>query len=140
MLNVVALVGRLGQDPELKTTQTGVSVCSFSLAVDRGKSKDGTRMTDWIDCVAWRNTAEFISKYFTKGQMMSVEGSLQTRNWEKNGVKRKAVEVVVREAGFVGSRERVNVDTHKDQNQGNPPAEPDDFMELLDGDNDLPFD
>lgn len=105
MLNIVALVGRLAKDPELKTTPSGTSVCSFTLAVDRSYSKDGNRQTDWIDCVAWRHTAEFICKYFSKGQQMAVSGSIQTRNYEDhNGNKRKAVEVNVTQVDFCGGK------------------------------------
>lgn len=87
-------MGRLTADPELRQTQNGVSVCSFTLAVGRNYQKDKEAQTDFIDVVAWRQTAEFVSKYFSKGKMMIVEGRLQTRNYEdKNGNKRKAVEV-----------------------------------------------
>lgn len=105
MLNIVALQGRLAKDPELKTTPSGTSVCSFTLAVDRSYSKDGNRQTDWIDCVAWRHTAEFICKYFYKGQQMAVVGPIQTRNYEdRNGNKRKAVEVNVTQVDFCGGK------------------------------------
>ena len=104
MLNTVVIMGRLTADPELKTTQIGVSVCSFTLAVDRYSKEE--RKTDWVDVVAWRQTAEFICKYFTKGSMIAVTGSIQTRNWEdKQGNKRKAVEVVAREVSFCGTKE-----------------------------------
>ena len=104
-LNKVILGGRLTADVELKGTPTGVSVCSFSLAVNRKHSKDSEQQTDFINCVAWRNTAEFISKYFHKGSSICVTGSIQTRNWtDNNGQKRYATEVVVDEAHFVDSR------------------------------------
>ena len=95
MLNVAAIVGRLSAEPELSHTASGVAVTSFTLAVDRSYAKAGTeRQTDWIDVVAWRSTAEFICKYFTKGQMMAVTGSIQTRSYEdRSGNKRKAVEI-----------------------------------------------
>ena len=94
MLNRVILMGRLTADPELKQTPNGISVTSFSLAVDRNFAGKGTeRQTDFINCVAWRQTAEFISRYFGKGRMMAVEGSLQVRNYvDKNENKRQAVE------------------------------------------------
>ena len=97
MLNVAVIMGRLTADPELRHTQNGVAVTSFTLAVDRGYVKQGQeRQTDWIDVVAWRQTAEFVCKYFTKGQMMAVNGSLQTRTWEdKNGAKHKSTELVL---------------------------------------------
>ena len=97
MLNSVTLMGRLTRDPELKHTQSGTAVVSFTLAVDRDfKSADGTKETDFIDCVAWRNTAEFISKYFSKGKMAVVSGRLQIREWtDKDGKNRRSAEVVV---------------------------------------------
>lgn len=106
MLNRVILMGRLTADPELKQTPNGISVVSFSLAVDRNYAGKGTeRQTDFINCVAWRQTAEFISRYFAKGRMMAVEGSLQVRNYvDKNENKRQAVEVVVDNAYFADSK------------------------------------
>ena len=106
MLNKVIAMGRLAADVELKATGSGVSVCSFSIACDRDfKAQDGTRETDWLDCVAWRGTAEFISKYFSKGRMIAVEGRLQTRTYEdKQGNKRKATELVVDNAYFGDSK------------------------------------
>ena len=98
MLNVAAIVGRLAADPELRHTASGVAVTSFTLAVSRNYSRQGEeRQTDWIDVVAWRNTAEFVCKYFTKGRLMAVSGSIQTRSYEdRNGNKRKAVEIAVK--------------------------------------------
>ena len=95
MLNHVVLMGRLTRDPELKQTGSGVNVARFSLAVERDfKSQGGEKQTDFIDCVAWRNTAEFVSKYFTKGRMAVVSGSLQIRDWtDKDGNKRRSAEV-----------------------------------------------
>lgn len=105
MLNVSVLMGRLTATPELKTTQSGINITSFTLAVDRNYSKDGEKKTDFIDCVAWRNNADFITKYFSKGDMITVTGEIQTRNYEdKNGNKRKAVEVVVNAASFCGGK------------------------------------
>ena len=105
MYNKAILVGRLTANPELKKTPNGVSVVSFSLAVDRSYQTNGERQTDFINCVAWRNTAEFISKYFSKGKILGVDGSIQTRNYEdKNGNKRTAVEVVVDNAFFTESK------------------------------------
>lgn len=102
MLNKVILMGRITADPELKHTPSNVAVCSFSLAVNRRFNRNET---DFIDIVAWRQQAEFISKYFTKGQQMVVCGALQTRAWEdKNGNKRKTVEVVVDEVHFADSK------------------------------------
>ena len=106
MFNKAILIGRLTADPELKQTPNGVSVCSFSIACNRPYSgKSGERQTDFIDVVAWRSNAEFISKYFHKGNAIGVEGSIQTRTYEdKNGNRRKAVEVVVDNAFFVESK------------------------------------
>ena len=104
-LNKVILGGRLTADVELKQTQSGISVCQFSLAVNRKYSKEGEQQTDFINCVAWRNTAEFISKYFRKGSSLCIVGSIQTRTWtDQNNQKRYATEVIVDEALFVDSK------------------------------------
>ena len=104
MLNKVILMGRLTRDPELKYTPSNVAVCSFSIAVDRRYARPGEqRQADFINIVAWRNTAEFVSKYFVKGQMINVCGSLQTRTWDDaQGVKRYATEVIADEVNFCG--------------------------------------
>lgn len=140
MLNIVALQGRLAADPEQRTTQNGTAVTSFSLAVQRNvKGSDGEYGTDWIDCVAWKGTAEFICKYFQKGQLMAVNGALQTRSYEKDGVKRKAVEVVVNNANFCESKGDSKA-TYKDGSQGKPtPTLSQDEMEEILGADDLPF-
>lgn len=106
MLNRVVIMGRLGKDPELRRTQSGTPVVSFRLAVDRDfKSQNGEKGTDWIDVVAWRNTAEFVSKYITKGRMAIVEGRLQARDWtDKDGNKRQSVEVVADNVYFGDSK------------------------------------
>ena len=102
--NKVILIGNLCADPELKTTQNGISVTSFSLAVGRRKVKDQEPQTDFITVVAWRNTAEFICKYFQKGKPILIVGSLQSRSWtDNNGNKRYATEVVADEAQFVSN-------------------------------------
>lgn len=104
-LNKVILCGRLTADVELKQTQSGVSVCSFTLAVNRKYQADGQKQTDFINCVAWRNTAEFISRYFQKGSSLCIEGSIQVREWtDNNNQKRYATEVVADEAHFVDSK------------------------------------
>ena len=108
-LNKVVLAGRMTADPELKQTPSGVSVLSFSIAVNRNYvpkgSEQGERQADFINVVAWRQTAEFISKYFRKGSAICVTGSIQTRTWnDNNGNKRYATEVVADEAMFVESR------------------------------------
>lgn len=109
MLNIVALQGRLAADPEQRTTQNGTPVTSFSLAVQRNIKSGDEYPTDWIDCVAWKGTAEFICKYFQKGQLMAVNGSLQTRSYEKDGVKRKTTQVVVQSANFCESRKSQDI-------------------------------
>lgn len=103
--NKVILGGRLTADVELKTTPSGVTVCSFSLAVNRNVGKDKEQQTDFINCQAWRGTAEFISKYFGKGSAICVVGSIQQRSWtDKDGQKRYATEVIVNEAMFVDGK------------------------------------
>lgn len=106
MLNKVILMGRFTRDPELRSTPQGVSTCSFSLAVDRSFVKQGEeRKADFINCVAWRQTAEFISKYFKKGSMAAIEGSIQTRSWDdQDGKKRYATDVVVSQVYFADSK------------------------------------
>ena len=106
MLNKIFLMGRLTRDPELRRTQSGTAVTSFSLAVDRDfKSQNGEKETDFIDVVAWRNTAEFVSKYFTKGRMAIVEGRLQLRDYtDRDGNKRRAAEVIADNVYFGDSK------------------------------------
>ena len=107
MLNHIVIMGRLTRDPELRRTGTGVAVTSFSLAVDRdfGKNENGEKETDFIDCVAWRQTGEFVSKYFTKGRMAVVSGRLQVRSYtDKDGNKRRAAEVVADNVYFGDSK------------------------------------
>ena len=107
MLNHIVLMGRLTRDPELRRTGTGIAVASFSIAVDRdfGSKETGEKETDFIDIVAWRNTAEFVSKYFTKGRMAVVSGRLQIRNWnDKDGNKRRSAEVVADNVYFGDSK------------------------------------
>lgn len=106
MLNRTALMGRFTHDPEMRRTPTGVPVASFSLAVERDfKDANGEKQTDFIDCVAWRNTAEFICKYFTKGRMAVIDGRLQVRTWkDKDGKNRRTTEVVVENAYFADSK------------------------------------
>jgi len=106
MLNKIILMGRLTRDPELRRTASGTAVTSFSLAVDRDfKSQSGEKETDFIDIVAWRNTAEFVSKYFTKGRMAVVEGRLQIRDWtDKDGGKRRSAEVIADNVYFGDSK------------------------------------
>ena len=105
MINNVVIMGRLTKDPELKTTQSGLSVVSFTVAVDRNCQKDGERRADFLNVVAWRQTAEFVEKYFAKGSMIAIQGSIQTRKYEdKSGNKRTSVEIVADNVSFCGSK------------------------------------
>ena len=110
MLNKILLMGRLVRDPELRHTGSGTAVASFTLAVDRDfKSQSGEKETDFIDVVAWRSTAEFVSKYFTKSRMAVVEGRLQIRDWtDKDGGKRRSAEVVADNVYFGDSKRPVS--------------------------------
>lgn len=135
-MNKVILMGRLTADPELKTTPSGISVTSFSLAIDRKYAKQGEeRKTDFINIVAWRQRAEFICKYFSKGQLIALDGSIETRSYvDKNGNNRTAFEVVAENVYFTG-------DKRSSQQSGNENAysdNTDDFSEMpIEGD--LPF-
>ena len=106
MLNHIVTMGRLVRDPELRHTQSGLPVCSFSIACDRDyKGADGEKATDFIDIVAWRNTAEFVSKYFTKGRMAVIDGRLQLRDWtDREGNKRRSAEIVANSVNFGDSK------------------------------------
>lgn len=134
-LNKVILGGRLTSDPELKTTPQGISVCSFSVAVNRKVGKDKEAQTDFVNCQAWRNTAEFISKYFKKGSSICLVGAIQTRSWnDQNGQKRYATEVIADEAYFVDSKADGQAsDTPTFQTQPTP------NFEAVADDQDLPF-
>ena len=159
MLNHIVLMGRLTRDPELRRTGSGVAVASFTLAVDRDYAAQGAeKETDFVDIVAWRNTAEFVSKYFAKGRMAVVTGRLQIRNWQdKEGNKRRSAEVVADNVYF-GDSKRDNADGGSfNQSQGyaqsfnqvpqqpayqapqNVSAASSDFSMLSDDDPDLPF-
>lgn len=157
MLNVAVIMGRLVADPELRHTPNDVAVTSFTLAVDRSYVKSGTeRQADFIDVVAWRNTAEFVSRYFRKGQMMAVQGSIQTRTYtDSNGNKRKAFEIVADNVNFADSKRDNGNNASSYGNYGgndsyqkpavfNEPApayssgSSVDFEEIV-GDDDLPF-
>lgn len=135
-MNICVLMGRMTADPELKKTPSGASVTSFTVAVNRSYVKQGgERQTDFIDVVAWRNTAEFISKYFRKGQMIAVQGSIQTRSYQdKQGNKRKAVEVLVDKADFCGDKKTQPMPDFNGFSQGSA----DDFSTISD-DKDMPF-
>ncbi|QEY33858.1 single-stranded DNA-binding protein [Caproiciproducens galactitolivorans] len=139
MLNVAILMGRLVADPELRHTPNDVSVTSFTLAVERSYVKSGTdRQADFIDVVAWRSTADFVCKYFRKGQLVAVQGSIQTRTYtDNNGNKRKAFEIVADHVHFADSK--------KNECNNNLYSKPQDTVENPDGfeelpdDEDLPF-
>ena len=148
MLNKIILMGRLTRDPELRRTGTGTAVTSFSLAVDRDfQSPSGETETDFIDIVAWRSTAEFVSKYFTKGRMAVVEGRLQIRDWtDKDGGKRRSAEVVADNVYF-GDSKRDGGDSsgysaapaYKNAAPSNFNAGGSDFAEIGEDDGELPF-
>ena len=134
MLNKIFLQGRLVADPELRHTQQGTPVASFRIAVDRDyKNQSGNRETDFINIVAWRGTGEFVSRYFTKGRMATVEGRLQVREYtDKDGNRRHATEVVANNIYFGDSR--------KDERTTNDSAKPaEEFAELAEDDGELPF-
>ena len=164
MLNHITIMGRLTRDPELRRTGSGVAVASFTVAVDRdfASRESGERETDFIDCVAWRQTGEFVSKYFTKGRMAVVSGRLQIRNWtDKDGNKRRTAEVVADNVYFGDSRRDGDAgnssyggNTYGGNSYGNygsapaapayggysaPSAPASDFMMLGDDDAQLPF-
>ena len=158
MLNIVAIMGRLVYDPELKTTQQGTGVCSFRIACERNYSKPGEqRQADFVDIVAWGKTAEFICKFFQKGSMIAVEGSLQTRNYQdKQGNKRTEVEVLANHISFAGPKAAEKPAVHDfdqqtknytneakaaqnaPQGQQYAQGDADDFIDVTD-DGDLPF-
>ena len=150
-MNQIVLMGRLTRDPELRHTQTGTAVSSFTLAVDRGyaSKEGGDRQTDFIDIVAWRNTAEFVSKYFIKGQMAAVTGRLQIRDWtDKDNNKRRSAEVIADNVYFTDSKKSrdnstggFNFSEQKNDFPGGyqTPVSGYDFAELEDDDGDLPF-
>ena len=160
MLNRIILMGRLTRDPELRHTQTGTPVASFSLAVDRDfKDKTtGEKSTDFIDIVAWRQTAEFVSRYFTKGRLAVVEGRLQLRDWtDRDGNKRRSAEVVAEHVYFGDSKRDAEGGAYAAPSGGYgapggyapppapasgayaPPAAGDQFAELSEDDGELPF-
>ena len=145
MINMVALMGRLTFEPELRTTPNGVSVIRFQVACDRNYQKDSqNRQADFIDCVAWRQTAEFISRYFHKGSMIAVEGTIQTSNFtDKNGNKRKQVEVLANNVSFCGSKSENGSQGAQNeqytQSSMNIDYDNSDFEEIVDDDDDLPF-
>ncbi|MCM1544735.1 MAG: single-stranded DNA-binding protein [Ruminococcus sp.] len=141
MINSVVLMGRLTADPELRTTTTGKDVCSFCVAIQRrGTERDTQPKTDFINIVAWESTARFVCRYFKKGQMIAIQGAIQTRSYEdKNKVKRIAFEVIAREVSFCGNKgDSTPKPPDNLPNDGFSNAAPSDFEEIVD-DEDLPF-
>ena len=142
MLNKVVLMGRLTKDPELRRTGSGTAVTSFSLACDRDfKSNSGDKYTDFIEVVAWKNTAEFVSKYFSKGRMAVVEGRLQIRDWtDKAGNKRTTAEVVADNVYFADSKRSESNENQKENFNALSGRLIDDFVPALNDDtSELPF-
>ena len=142
MLNKIIIMGRLARDPELRRTGSGTAVTSFSLACDRDfKSQSGDKETDFIEVVAWKNTAEFVSKYFSKGRMAVVEGRLQIRDWtDKAGNKRTTAEVVADNVYFADSKRSESNDNQKENFNALSGRVSDDFVAALNDDtSELPF-
>ena len=156
MLNRIILMGRLTRDPELRRTQSGTAVASFTLAVERDfkDQNSGQKATDFIDCVAWRQTGEFVHRYFNKGRMAVVEGRLQMRDWtDRDGNKRRSAEVVADSVYFGDSKRDADTDAyaHTDEhiahvprtapayNAYTAPVGQDHFAEISDDDGELPF-
>ena len=152
-MNFITLIGRMVKDPEIKTTQSQIAFCGFTIAVDRKyKGKDGERETDFIQCVAWKQQAEFIGKYFHKGSRICITGSLQTRSYDdKDGVKRYVSEVVVENAEFIDLKKDesdykrdssgVPSSSGKEIEKYFPPSADTGFYPAMDDDtNNLPFD
>ena len=140
MFNLVVLTGRLTADPELKTTPNGIPVTTFSIAVNRNYRAGEDQQTDFINIVAWRQRAEFITKYFKKGSMIGIEGSIQTRRYQdKNGTNRTAFEVVVNNAQFVESKRDGAAAPVGGEPAAYSNADVSDFNEIGGMDDDLPF-
>lgn len=143
MLNCAVIMGRLTADPELRQTPNGVAVTRFSVAVDRGYVKAGEeRKADFINVVCWRQTAEFVTRYFSKGSMIAVQGSIQTGSYEKDGVKRSTFEIVADNVSFCGSKSESGTNAAPRAVDAGAPSfsngSVDDFSALAD-DDDLPF-
>lgn len=143
MINSVVIMGRLTFDPELRTTPTGVSVVHFQVACDRNYQRAGEeRKADFIDVTAWRQTAEFVSRYFRKGSMIAVEGSIQTDSYtDRDGNKRKSFQVVANNVSFCGSKNESGTgnQVYNQPAPGYSSADNSDFEEIVDDDDDLPF-
>ena len=150
MLNKIVIMGRLVRDPDLRRTQAGTAVAAFTLAVERDfkDAATGERTADFIDCVAWRQTGEFVSRYFSKGRMAVAEGRLQLRDWvDRDGNKRRSAEVVVEQMYFGDSRSEggqksgqpVPKEAGYQEAYSSTGREADEFRELQDDDGELPF-
>ena len=141
MLNKIIIMGRLTRDPELRRTGSGTAVTSFSLACDRDfKSQSGEKETDFIEVVAWKNTAEFVSKYFSKGRMAVVEGRLQIRDWTDNaGNKRTTAEVVADNVYFADSKRSESNDNQKENFNALSGRLSDDFVPAIEECGEIPF-
>ena len=146
MLNHITIMGRVVRDPELRRTGSGIAVASFTVAVDRdfGGRDGGEKETDFIDCVAWRQNGEFVSRYFTKGRMIVVTGCLQIRSWtDKDGNKRRTAEVVADNCYFGDSKKDGDSGGSYGNSKGSyyspPPAPASDFSQMDDDDAQLPF-
>ena len=146
MLNHITIMGRLTRDPELRRTGSGIAVASFTVAVDRdfADKQSGEKETDFIDCVAWRQTGEFVSKYFTKGRMAVVSGRLQIRSWtDKDGNKRRTAEVVADNVYFGDSKKEISggesYGGNYGQGSGGYSAPGSDFAPIEEDDAQLPF-
>lgn len=138
MINRTIIMGRLTANPELRQTPNNVSVCAFAVAVDRSYKSGEERKTDFINVVAWRQTAEFVSKYFKKGEMIAVDGTLQTRNYtDKEGVKRTAFEIIADNISFCGNKQNGAAEGNVEKEEHTSTA--DDFTEVGGGVEDLPF-
>ena len=141
MLNKVVIMGRFTKDPELRRTGSGTAVTSFSLACDRDfKSQSGEKETDFIEVVAWKNTAEFVSKYFSKGRMAVVEGRLQIRDWtDKAGNKRVTAEVVADNVYFADSKRSESNENQKENFNALSGRLSDDFVPISEEGGEIPF-
>lgn len=141
MLNKIEIMGRLTRDPELRRTQSGIAVTSFSVACERDfKSQDGEKETDFVDIVAWRNTAEFVSKYFAKGRMAVVVGRLQIRDWtDRDGGKRRSAEIVADSVYFGDSKPKEGTSAPSGNGVEELPKGFDPFAEIREEDGELPF-
>lgn len=140
MLNNAVIMGRICNDIEVRSTPSGVSVCRFTVAVDRRYTKQGEeKQADFIDILAWRQTAEFVGKYFQKGSMIAVQGSIQTGSYEKDGIKRRTFEIVADNVSFCGSKnDNSGTATESPAPAYTPPTSTADFTASVD-DDELPF-